>query len=80
MHSEDQLFNYLNFFDGKIQEKKDSNTYREFRVVSRNTATFPEVKVLSGSEKPRNVTAWCSNDYLGMGRHPSVIKAAEYVN
>jgi 5-aminolevulinate synthase len=70
-------FDYNNFFAGKIQAKKDTNTYRKFRVVTRNTSSFPEVKVSSGVGDPHHVTVWCSNDYLGMGRHPSVIQAAE---
>lgn len=73
-------FQYEEFFGRKIQEKIDTNTYRQFRVVSRDVETFPGVKVVDDPSQAqaiaRDVTVWCSNDYLGMGQHAAVRKAA----
>ena len=77
-------FQYEEFFGRKIQEKIDTNTYRQFRVVSRDVETFPGVKVVDDPSQAqaiaRDVTVWCSNDYLGMGQHAAVRKAAMYVS
>ena len=76
----DGAFNYENFFGKKIQEKIDTNTYRKFRVVNRSVETFPGVKVVDDPSQAdtmaRDVTVWCSNDYLGMGQHQAVREAA----
>ena len=73
-------FHYDEFFGKKIQDKIDTNTYRQFRVVSRDVETFPGVKVVDDPSQAetsaRDVTVWCSNDYLGMGQHQEVRRAA----
>ena len=78
--TEHGAFQYEEFFGKKIQDKIDTNTYRQFRVVSRDVETFPGVKVvddpLQAEAFARDVTVWCSNDYLGMGQHQEVRKAA----
>jgi 5-aminolevulinate synthase len=42
--------------------------------VKRNRGAFPKAEVLKG-EATKPITVWCSNDYLGMGQHPSVLAA-----
>ena len=71
-------FNYGQFFHGEIQKKKEDNSYRVFKKVNRLASTFPQAKDFSGIEGGKDITVWCSNDYLGMSRHPEVLKTARY--
>ncbi|XP_037093089.1 5-aminolevulinate synthase, mitochondrial-like [Pollicipes pollicipes] len=66
-------FDYERFFADQIQRKKEDHSYRIFRKVLRNAEQFPAAKEYSFGE--RDVTVWCSNDYLGMSRHPAVTGA-----
>lgn len=52
------------------------NTYRIFKRVNRLAETFPHAKDYSDSLAGKDVSVWCSNDYLGMSRHPEVLKTA----
>jgi 5-aminolevulinate synthase len=38
---------------------------------------FPNARCFAGHNGPKPITVWCSNDYLGMGQHPTVIAAME---
>uniref|UniRef100_H2YQT0 5-aminolevulinate synthase n=1 Tax=Ciona savignyi TaxID=51511 RepID=H2YQT0_CIOSA len=67
-------FDYDGFMEGKIQEKKDDHSYRVFKKVNRRADTFPFAEDHT-SVDPQKVSVWCSNDYLGMSRHPKVIEA-----
>ncbi len=60
-----------------IQRLKDERRYRIFIDLERDAARFP-VAVWRGDDAQgqRDVTIWCSNDYLGMGGHPKVRDAA----
>lgn len=74
-------FNYDDFFTQKIVEKKTDHTYRIFKTVNRFAEVFPFAEDYSipgrlGSQ----VSVWCSNDYLGMSRHPRVVKAIRSVH
>ena len=40
-------------------------------------AAFPNARCFAGHNGPKPITVWCSNDYLAMGQHPSVIAAME---
>ncbi|XP_043830789.1 5-aminolevulinate synthase, erythroid-specific, mitochondrial [Dromiciops gliroides] len=72
-------FGYDAFFSGKIEEKKRDHTYRVFKTVNRRADAYPLAQDFSegGSLAAKEVSIWCSNDYLGMSRHPSVLQATQ---
>ena len=60
-----------------MQRLKDERRYRVFIDLERDASRFPTALWRpGGGETPREVTIWCSNDYLGMGGHPDVRGAA----
>ncbi|XP_076751191.1 5-aminolevulinate synthase [Xylocopa sonorina] len=71
VESEEKLnFPYEEFFHEQIMKKKKDHSYRVFKKVNRLAENFPAAMEYSWGEKP--ITVWCSNDYLGMSRHPAV--------
>ncbi|KAM9592461.1 5-aminolevulinate synthase, non-specific, mitochondrial isoform 2-T3 [Trichechus inunguis] len=69
-------FQYDRFFEKKIDEKKNDHTYRVFKTVNRRAHIFPMADDYSDSLiTKKQVSVWCSNDYLGMSRHPRVCGA-----
>jgi 5-aminolevulinate synthase len=64
--------NYESFFEQSIDKLKEEGRYRVFNDLERKAGSFPLAK---SNITGRNVTVWCSNDYLGMGQHPKVITA-----
>ncbi|KAG9335146.1 hypothetical protein JZ751_005619 [Albula glossodonta] len=69
-------FHYDNFFEKKIEAKRSDHTYRVFKTVNRRASTFPMADDYTESlSTKRDVSVWCSNDYLGMSRHPQVTRA-----
>lgn len=69
-------FKYDDFLEKKIVEKKSDHTYRVFKTVNRLASEFPMADDFTVSlDDKREVSVWCSNDYLGMSRHPRVMQA-----
>ena len=60
-----------------INQKKADNSYRIFKRVNRSANDFPHAQDFSSSSKEEKITVWCSNDYLGMSRHPKVVEKAK---
>lgn len=67
--------NYNSFFEDKIQTLKGAGRYRVFATLERIAGQFPRALYHAPDGTSREVTIWCSNDYLGMGQNPRVIEA-----
>ena len=67
--------NYEAFFADKIGQLKSEGRYRIFADLERQAGAFPAATRHHAGGGKENVTVWCSNDYLGMGQHPTVIDA-----
>lgn len=65
---------YRGFFEEAIEQLHSERRYRVFADLERMAGQFPKAIWRSGGEA-REVTVWCSNDYLGMGQHPATIEA-----
>lgn len=63
---------YDRYFQTALDGLKADGSYRHFAELERRAGQFPHA-YHHGLE--REITVWCSNDYLGMGQHPDVLKA-----
>jgi 5-aminolevulinate synthase len=66
--------NYEAFFRSQLDGLSRAGNYRVFADIERHAGDFPHA-THHKERGTRSVTVWCSNDYLGMGQHPSVIAA-----
>jgi 5-aminolevulinate synthase len=75
------MLNYDDFFDAKLLELKGDGRYRQFANLERRCGQFPsalyrgQIDASREEMSARDVTVWCSNDYLGMGQSDVVIEA-----
>jgi 5-aminolevulinate synthase len=69
---------YQRSFADAISRLRAEGRYRTFANLERDARRFPmaQWRPEGQEERPREVTVWCSNDYLGMGGHPAVIEAS----
>ncbi|MEL6169372.1 MAG: 5-aminolevulinate synthase [Pseudomonadota bacterium] len=59
-------------FEAQLATLRQEGNYRIFAELERVCGTFPKAKNHTDAGV-REITVWCSNDYLGMGHHPDVI-------
>ncbi|MCL4145590.1 UNVERIFIED_CONTAM: hypothetical protein GTU68_031602 [Idotea baltica] len=65
---------YQDFFQNRLEGLHAEGNYRVFAELQRDCGAFPAARQYIG-HRERDVTIWCSNDYLGMGQHPDVLAA-----
>ena len=68
---------YQHIFAKAIERLHAEGRYRVFIDILRNKGSFPDARCFASHNGPQPITVWCSNDYLAMGQHPSVIAAME---
>ncbi|GAA5066871.1 5-aminolevulinate synthase [Roseibacterium beibuensis] len=69
-----QFNDYDGFFRAELDALKEEGNYRWFKDLERRRGAFPRAINRQEGEE-REITVWCSNDYLGMGQHPDVLAA-----
>jgi 5-aminolevulinate synthase len=67
---------YDSIFKAAIERLHEEGRYRVFIDILRNKGNFPNAHCFGGNG-PKPITVWCSNDYLAMGQHPTVIEAMD---
>jgi 5-aminolevulinate synthase len=63
---------YQSIFEGAIDQLKAEKRYRVFADLERIVGRFPHA-IWRREDRAREIVVWCSNDYLGMGQHQSVL-------
>src|SRR5688572_20304974 len=65
-------------FEGLLRQRLETlhreGRYRIFADLKRRRGLFPAADHFAANGS-REITVWCSNDYLGMGQHPAVLTA-----
>lgn len=70
----DSRVDYQAAFADAVEKVKSEGRYRVFADLKRIRGEFPRATWTSELGE-RDVTVWCSNDYLGQGQNPLVIQA-----
>ncbi len=68
------MFDHPRFFADKIADLKREGRYRVFAELERTAGAFPRAKS-HRADGVKDITVWCSNDYLGMGQNAEVLAA-----
>jgi len=73
------MFNYTTYLAGKIQQLKETGSYRYFLEVNKSAQHFPQFYYSNEEGIQRSAINWCSNDYLCMSTQEEVIAKLGFV-
>ncbi|GAB4515638.1 MAG: 5-aminolevulinate synthase [Roseibium sp.] len=62
----------FNHMEAALSGLRSAGNYRVFAELERHCSDFPRATFYDDTGETRDVTVWCSNDYLGMGQNPVV--------
>src|SRR5688572_31914084 len=73
----DGSMDYRGIFEEALDVLRHEKRYRVFADLERIAGRFPKAVYRDAAGNSREITIWCSNDYLGMGQHPKVVTAMQ---
>ena len=68
---------YRGLFEDAVDALRQEKRYRVFADLERIAGRFPRAVFRDAADNAREITIWCSNDYLGMGQNEKVIAAMQ---
>jgi len=68
---------YRGYFEDAVDALRAEKRYRVFADLERIAGQFPRAIYRDQADNEREITIWCSNDYLGMGQNEKVIRAMQ---
>ena len=68
---------YRGVFEDAVDTLRQEKRYRVFADLERIAGRFPRAIYRDAADNAREITIWCSNDYLGMGQNEKVISAMQ---
>jgi len=74
MTTEGTPMDFEAYFASELDDVRADGRYRVFTDIKRHRGRFPHATRFI-DDQTQAVTVWCSNDYLGMGQHPTVLEA-----
>lgn len=71
------VFDYETHFQGILEKVHRDGRGRDFLPLQRQVGNFPAATAQLPDGTTKDVTIWCSNDYLGMGQNLVVMNAMQ---
>ncbi|MGJ8564230.1 MAG: 5-aminolevulinate synthase [Alphaproteobacteria bacterium] len=68
---------YRHLFAKAVEGVRGEGRYRVFQDIRRKRGAFPVATWYKDDTSEKEITVWCSNDYLGMGQNECVVEAVK---